>query len=309
MSKADAAETLMRARLMARIAAPLMTASIRHQDASARTPETMAESFAADINRVVPLAQILVEALKPQNDAEHATINALTAPVAAKLVAQNSELLALDDAEEFTRLLKPSLNVLASFCDRDSAAAQPDEPQSALTRGLVAMTPIIGCLSYYAFGKSPAKRLTDTLDVYMRAQGDLLASLPAAMRRDPDLHVALQDAAASLFAALFDKMMLENDGGTDDPNALFKNLLAQWTQGLSLLGVLLTHSVLDEASESPSTKAPKQSKIRALRAKAVIEDDESDDEDGDVQGSGGSGARGQKPDNYNPMSFFAKRGA
>lgn len=321
MSADNAADdALERARLMARIAAPLLSASIAHMHPDQVNPDALAEHFSQDIHRVVPLAQILVDALKPRDEAEQSAVNALTAPVAAKLVAHNTDLLS-EDSDEFTRLLKPSINVLASFCDRDSARAQIPDSEQPLARGIVAMAPIVGCLSYYAFGKSPAKRLTDTLDVYNRAQDELLALLPHTMRKDAALHASLQEAASGIFAALFDRILNHADLGKDDPNVLFQDLLAQWSKGLSLLGVLLSHSTgaPQQASAAPA-KAPaakerdKGEKLRALRNRRAEEEKSGEDEEGEggVMGSGGSGSHGVTPDaqpaNYNPMSFFKKGG-
>ncbi len=308
---------------MARIAAPLLTSSINRLHSDQINPDALAENFSQDIHRVVPLAQILVDALKPRDEYEQATVNSLTAPVAAKLVAHNTDLLS-EDSEEFTRLLKPSINVLASFCDRDSAKAQIPETEHPLARGLIAMAPIVGCLSYYAFGKSPAKRLTDTLDVYTRAQGELLAMLPQGMQKDAELHAALQEAAASIFAALFDRMLSLADLDKEEPNALFQDLLGQWSKGLSLLGVLLSHSAgvprdsvaAPKKAEAPKAKDDKGDKLRALRNRRAEEDKaaKEDDEEGEgeIMGSGGSGSHGVTPNaapaNYNPMSFFKKGG-
>lgn len=301
-------DILDRARLMARIAAPLLSSSINNLGDDQLKPDALAESFAQDIHRVVPLAQILVDALKPRDELEQAAVNALTAPIAAKLVAHNQDLLT-EDSEEFTRLLKPSINVLASFCDRDSAKAQIPETKQPLARGLIAMAPIVGCLSYYAFGKSPAKRLTDTLDVFTRAQEELLALLPANLRQDAELHAAIQNAASKIFAALFNRMLARADLKQEDPNALFSELLSQWSSGLSLLGVLLAHSTGVETTGGPAAPKDQEEKTDKLRAsRPSSEDEEKGDEEGEIMGSGGSGSHGQKPANYNPMSFFSKRG-
>ncbi len=293
-----------RAQLMARIAGPLLSASIRAGAARDGNPETLAQAFSTAINRVVPIAQILVDALKPQSEAEHTAINALAAPVAAVLIAHNPEL-ALDG--DLGRLLKPSLNVLASFSDRESNMAPLSQMTDALPRGIVAMAPIVGCLSRYAFGKSPAKRLTDALDVFTRAQNDLLSSLPRGMTEDPALRIAIQESGALLFAGHFEATLAEPE--SDDADAQFKTLLSQWSQSLSLLNVLIQHAAFDEdgAAAKPAKRkaAPKaESNVTPLAARK--KDDEAEEGEGETAGGGSSGG-GVKP-GYNPMSFFTKKG-
>lgn len=291
-------EGLTKARLMARIAGPLLSATIRSSDWKDSDPEALAQRFADDINRVVPLAHMLVEILKPATDEERAAINALAAPMAAGLVAAHQELFTGSATQDVTRLLKPSINVLASFCDTNNApdAGSPDT-QSGIGASMIAMSPIIGCLSRYAFGKSPAKRLTDTLDAYSRAKKEVLAALPKTMRHDAALNLSLQQAAAQLFAAHFNVLM-ETDGIQDQTDAQFKELLAQWSQSLSLLSVLLRHAALDDEG----TAAVKTGMAPANS------DREQEDEDGEAQGGSGSGGgvTHTMQAGYNPMSFFKK---
>lgn len=291
-------DPITKARLMAKIAAPLLAASVRASDDL--NGETLAQNFSEDINRVVPIAQILVEALKPQNEAEHDAVNAIAAPVAAQLVAQNPDLFGEDNAEELARLLKPSLNVLASFCDREATAAPLSELQSGLPRSLVALSPIVGCLSQYAFGKSPAKRLTDALDVWLRAQDELLKSLPRDLRDDPEFRVAAQEAAASLFCSHFQNALNKREDGA--PDVQFKTLLQHWGQSLALLEVLVKHAAFEDGGAASS-----DTNVRPLRTppQNAAEEDEGDEEQGG--GSGGGGGRANKAA-YNPMSFFAKKG-
>lgn len=288
-------DSLTRATLMARIAGPLLSASIRTaEDVSG---ETLAQRFSEDINRVVPIAQILVETLKPENQSEHDAVNAIAAPVAAQLVAQNPDLFAAGEGgEELARLLKPALNVLASFCDRESEAAPLNALEDALPRSLVALSPIVGCLSQYAFGKSPAKRLTDTLDVWLRAQDDLLGGLPRDLRDSAEFRIAAQEAAAHLFCSHFQAAVAEREEGA--PDAQFKTLLSQWGQSLSLLEVLIKHAAFEDGAAAPDN-------VRPLRAQKTDEDGEGDEEG--RGGSSGSGGRANKA-GYNPMSFFAKKG-
>lgn len=301
-------ESLIRARMMARIAAPLLAASIRQGNGQEADPEDLAQRFASDINMVVPLTQLLVEVIKPADGVEQASVNAIAAPLAAALVSQNPAL--VQESDGLTRLLKPSLNVLASFCDGGEEAPGLFDEADGLPAAMLALTPIVGCLSRHAFGKSPAKRLTDTLDAYSRARKDVLAELPKSIRPDGALNIALQGAAAQLFASHFDALMAGGDAAEDKSgaDAQFKELLAQWTQSLLLLSVLLRHVAggESEAAPAPSRKS-RQTTATAAAAKPQNDDDEDDDEG--AAGSGGGGGRGQKMQaGYNPMSFFAKKG-
>lgn len=290
-----------KATLMARIAAPLLSASIRATENL--NGETLAQHFAQDINRVVPIAQILVEALKPQNEEEHNAVNAIVAPVAAQLVAQNPDLFGEDNTEELVRLLKPSINVLASFCDRETSAPPLDALEGGLPRSLLALSPVVGCLSQYAFGKSPARRLTDALDVWLRAQEELFGGLPRGLSQDGEFRVAVQEAAAELFCSHFRAMQEERDRSAGDatPDAQFKTLLAQWDQSLALLDVLVRHAGLDD-----SESAQQGGNVRPLRTQKTDESEEGD-EDEEGRGSGSGGGVTNKAV-YNPMSFFAKKG-
>lgn len=295
-------DALTRARLMARIAAPLLAATIRQSDGKTADAEALAQRFASDINMVVPLTQLLVEVIKPADEDEKAAVNTIAAPLAAALVSQNPDL--AQAGEGLTRLLKPSLNVLASFCDSGDTVAGLFDEMDGLPGSMLALSPIVGCLSQHAFGKSPAKRLTDTLDAYSRARKDMLADLPKSMRIDGPLNIALQTAAAQLFASHFESAT--QDGTQEDKSsadAEFKNLLAQWTQSLLLLAVLLRHAAGEGDTASPAVRAS-----RKKQPAAQDRDDEGDDDE-TAGGSGGGGGRAQTMQaGYNPMSFFAKKG-
>lgn len=289
-----------RARMMARIATPLLSASVRSHPSNA-DPESLAQYFAADINRVVPITQALIAALAPKTEEEHEEVNAIVAPVTAQMVAQNAGLLA-GEGEEIARFLKPSLNVLVSFCDRESHVEPLSDLDNPLGQSVLALSPIVGCLSRYAFGKSPAKRLTDTLDVLTRAQGELVGGLPRTMAADPALRCALMAASAHLFASHFD-VMLNAFAGTemDDPEARFKELLSQWGQSIGLLGILVRHAAADG-----DTAASTETNVRPLRARKS-KDKQEDEDEGETSSSGGGSSGGVKP-GYNPMSFFSKKG-
>ncbi len=302
-------EVLKRAKLMARIAPSLLSAILHNHD-DIEDAEALGQHFSEDINHMLPLAQILVEALKPETEAEHNDINALVAPVAAQLLARNYSVFNSHEPGDIVRLLKPSINVLVSYCDKMASDPIFNDMRNPVSRGLIAFAPVTACLTRYAFGKSPASRLTSILDAFARKQDELRGLLPDELKQDPHMRFGIQDAAAQLFVAHFESTLQEMDDD-DDAGEAFKVLLQNWQESLSLFNVLVAHAALgddagDKMVKRNQAKAPKkepESKVRALKTKPKSDDDRDDDEDGEE--SGGASGGGKQPKPYNPMSVFA----
>lgn len=298
---------------MARIAPSLLSA-ILHNHSDIDNAETLGQHFSEDINHMLPLAQILVEALKPETEAEHNDINALVAPVAAQLLARNYGVFNTNEPGDIVRLLKPSINVLVSYCDKMASDPIFNDMRNPVSRGLIAFAPVTACLTRYAFGKSPASRLTSILDAFSRKQDELRGLLPEELQNDPHMRFGIQDAAAQLFVAHFERTLDEMDD-EDDSTEAFKVLLKNWQESLSLFNVLVAHAALgDGASDSmiKRTKAKKpeaktDSKVRALKARPKNKITDDDEDEGDDEQGGGSSGGGKSPKVENPMSFFATK--
>lgn len=308
-------EVLKRAKLMARIAPPLLSAILYNHD-DVDDAESLGKLFSEDISHMLPLAQILVDALKPEGEEEQNDVNALVAPVAAQLLARNYGVFS-DEPGEVVRKLKPSINVLVSYCDKMASDPIFNDMRNPTSRGLIAFAPVTACLTRYAFGKSPASRLTSILDAFARKQRELQTSLPAELKDDPHMRFGIQDAAAQLFVAHFERTVDEMDDD-DEPAAAFKVLLKNWQESLSLFNVLVAHAALGDGAEDTMVKrAPKKIKkrktqstnenseeqsVRAVKPSSQIQDDD-DEETGEGGGSSGGGVQ----PGYNPMSFFANK--
>ncbi len=299
---------------MARIAPSLLSA-ILHNHNDIDDAQILGQHFSKDINHMLPLAQILVDALKPETEEEHNDINALVAPVAAQLLARNYGLFSSDEPGDIVRLLKPSINVLVSYCDKMASDPIFNDMRNPVSRGLIAFAPVTACLTRYAFGKSPASRLTSILDAFSRKQDELRGLLPDELKQDPHMRFGIQDAAAQLFVAHFENTLQEMDDD-DNANDVFKVLLQNWQESLSLFNVLVAHAAFgDDAgdkmmkprkgkkSNAKPESAKPDSKVRALKTKAKDDDDDDEEE----QGGGSGGGKSPKVSNPNPMSFFANK--